>query len=154
MYQKKDLEKILPHKFPMILIDRIIGYDLESKSLTAEVEIKSDTLFFNPKTNQMPIEVGMEYMAQTVGALSGIYSSQFKKSEVKLGFVIGARNFECFASGFDLGKILTIKVSELFFDSELGAFNCEIFDNNKKLAQAQLNVFQPNSVENFFQNYE
>ena len=154
MYKEKELENILPHKYPMILINRVVNYDIENKQLISEVDISNDSMFFDSKLNQVPIWVGIEYMAQTIAALSGIYSLEFKKTTVELGFVIGARNYECFVSGFSNGSCLTIKVEQLFFDSELGAFDCAIFSGEKKLATAVLNVFQPISVKDFFDNYE
>ena len=154
MYNGKELEKILPHKFPMILIDRVVSFDMESKTLISEIEIRRDSMFFDRELNQVPAWVGIEFMAQTIGALSGIFAREFAKAEVKLGFVIGARNYECFASGFDLGSCLTVKVEQSFFDSELGSFNCVILNSETKMAQAQMNVFQPASVKDFFENYE
>lgn len=152
MYKEKELEKILPHKFPMILINRVIVCNVQNKTLISETDITKNSLFFDEKLNAVPIWVGVEYMAQTVGALAGIHAVA-TEGAVKMGFVIGARNYECFAPNFELGKCLTTKVEQLFFDSQLGAFNCEIFDGDKKLAQAQLNVFQPSSIKDFFENY-
>jgi predicted hotdog family 3-hydroxylacyl-ACP dehydratase len=152
MYKEKELEKILPHKFPMILINRVIDFDMENKILTSETDITPETMFFDQAANQVPAWVGIEYMAQTIAALSGIFSLEFEKTEVKMGFVIGTRNYESFVSGFKAGQCLSVKVEQLFFDSELGSFNCAIFDGTRKLAQAQLNVFQPSSTTNFLPN--
>ncbi len=149
MYQGKELEKILPHKNPMILIDRVINYDLQAKKLNAEVDIKPQKLFFDNVDNCVPVWVGIEYMAQSVGALSGIYCKQYKGSKIDLGFVIGVRNYECFTPGFKNGQCLTIKIEQLFFDSELGAFDCVITDGAQILIKAQLNVFQPASPKDF-----
>ncbi|MFT5703072.1 MAG: putative hotdog family 3-hydroxylacyl-ACP dehydratase [Rickettsiales bacterium] len=148
-FQGKDLEKILPHKNPMILIDRVVDYDLENKKLTSEVDINAKNIFFDQELNAVPIWVGIEFMAQTIGCLSGIYAKEYKRTKIDLGFVIGARNYECFAPNFKNGQCLKIEIEQLFFDSELGAFECVIKDGDKILAQAQLNVFQPESAKDF-----
>lgn len=154
MFSGKELEKILPHKFPMIVLDRVVEYDLDNRRLTAEVKIKHDSIFFDATQNQVPIALGIEYMAQTIGALSGIYNLDNRGAEPILGFVIGTRNYEVFTNGFNLGDVLSISVEQLFFDSQMGSFSCEIFCGRDKLAQAYLNIFQPRSIEEFFKNHE
>lgn len=134
----------------MIVIDRVIGYDLEKKTLTSEVEITPNSIFFDALKKQVPVYVGIEYMAQTIAAFSGIYLAKKENSAAKMGFVIGARNYECFVPAFNLGQLLRVEVEQLFFDSELGSFDCIIFDGERKLAQAQINVFQPASPKDFF----
>ena len=44
---KYDLTKILPHKPPMILIDDILEYNLEDKTLTAIVNIHNKKILFD-----------------------------------------------------------------------------------------------------------
>lgn len=148
MRNKKEMEEILPHKLPMVLIDRVVSYDLEQLELIAEVDINPEVMFFDNELNQVPTYVGMEYMAQTIGALSGVYA-KLKNNPIKLGFVIGASNYECFVPGFKNGECLTIKIAQLFFNSELGAFDCAIIRDGKTLAAAQLNVYQPAALDNF-----
>lgn len=148
MYQnKQELEKILPHKLPMVLVDRVVAFDLEEKSLSAQVDIIPDIMFFEQDSKTVPVFVGIEYMAQTIGAYSGICLKQAGEIEPKLGFIIGSRNYECFVDNFLQGQILQIKVQELFFDSEFGSFECVITEKGKLLAKAQLNVFQPKNLE-------
>ena len=42
-----DMEKILPHKHPMILIDDVVEYNAEEQSLTSKVTIHDKKLFFD-----------------------------------------------------------------------------------------------------------
>ena len=42
-----DLEKILPHSKPMILIDKLLEVDMEEKSVLAELTISEDKIFFD-----------------------------------------------------------------------------------------------------------
>ena len=43
---KYDLEKILPHNRPMILIDDVLEINLDEKFLISEVFINKDKIFF------------------------------------------------------------------------------------------------------------
>lgn len=143
MHNKKELEKILPHKGDAILIDGVLDYNLADGELTSYVNITENSRFFNKEVNLVPIWVGMEYMAQSIGALSGIYA-QTENKPVELGFVIGTRDYECFASGFQNEDYLEVKIKQLFFDSNLGSFDCVILKNKRELVKAQLNVFKQN----------
>lgn len=149
MYQGSDLETIMPHKRNMVLISRVIAYDSKVGTLTAEVDINAQSMFFNHKTQQVPVWVGIEYMAQSIAALSGIYKKESSKILSSIGFIIGARNYKCFVNGFKINKTITIKVTQLFLDVELGSFSCEILALDKILATTELNVFQPQSIEKF-----
>lgn len=151
MYKKKDLEDILPHKGEIILIDNIVAVDLEKRTLTSNILINKNSIFFDKETNEVPIWIGIEYMAQSIGAFSGIYA-QGQSEAAKIGFVIGARNYECFATGFADKECFEIEVKELFFDSNLGSFECIISNKKKIIAKAILNVFQPDSVDGFIKN--
>ena len=150
MYKGKQLENIMPHKRRMVLLSRVVDFSTAEKNLTAEVDITKHSMLFNTQTRQVPAWVGIEYMAQAIAALSGIYNSENNKGAQTLGFIIGARNYKCFTSGFKEGSTLTIKVEQLFLDAEIGSFKCEIFSaNREKFASTELNVFQPQDVTQF-----
>ena len=51
---KYDLEKILPHNHPMILIDNIKEINIDEKYLIAEVTITEDKIFFDKSINGVP----------------------------------------------------------------------------------------------------
>lgn len=148
---QKELENLLPHKGKIILIDKVLDYDLEQGELTAGVTISPRIMFFDEKTNAVPITVAIEFMAQTIGLLSGLYHKN-SNEKPKLGFVIGSRNIELFAPAFKNTQYLEIKIKQLFFDSELGAFDCKITNNNELLVSAQLNVFKPAALDEFINN--
>ena len=45
--QEIDLEKILPHDRPMILIDKILEVDMDKKFAKTSVTISEDKIFFD-----------------------------------------------------------------------------------------------------------
>ena len=51
---------------------------------------------------------------------------------------------------FTLGKMLRIRVSEIWEDEQMAVFDCTI-DAEERLAEAQLNVFRPVDPERFLQ---
>lgn len=149
-YKNRDkLKQILPHREPMILIDRVVAYDFDKRILSTEIDIDESTIFFDKDLKGVPIWVGIEYMAQTIGAFSGIYSTEYKNEEPKLGFILGTRNYDCLKDKFEAGKTYRVDISELFFDDALGSFSCELKQEDDLISKAELSVMQFGTYEEF-----
>jgi len=132
------LASILPHQPPMVLLDRVIGYD--DDSLIAEVTITDGSLFI---TNEgVPGHVGIEYMAQACGAFAGVHSLD-SASPVRIGLLLGTRDYRVMVPYFRRGDRLSIAVSMVFRDESIAAFACTITVAGKLAAEAQLKVYQP-----------
>ena len=69
-----EIEKILPHRYPFLLIDRVISYTLEPEiTLSAIKNVTSNEPFFTghfPGTPVMPGVLILESMAQACGVLA------------------------------------------------------------------------------------
>lgn len=140
MDNKEYLEKILPHKKPMILIDDIVKYSLEDNWLESIVTIREDSIFYDKNIEGVSSIVGIEYMAQTIGCYAFLRRKQEKPH---IGFLLGTRLYNNSIEKFSLGKTYTIKVSEIFTDNSLFSFDCFIYDeNNDEIASAMINVYQ------------
>ena len=145
-----DLEKILPHDRPMILVDDIKEINLDEKYLIAEVKIDENKIFFDKTINGVPYLSGIEYMAQTIGCYA-FYRAQ--RTEPKLGFLLGTRSYKSNIEKFENGKTYTVKVSEIYGDTELVSFDCLIYnDEEKECASAVINAYQPDNAEEYLKN--
>lgn len=71
-----ELRKILPHRYPMLLIDRVLSYSLEpEKTLTAIKNVTINEPFFQGHFPGMPVMPGvllLEAMAQACGVLAHV----------------------------------------------------------------------------------
>ena len=140
-----DLEKILPHNHPMILIDDIIEYNQEEQSLTSKVTIHEKKLFFDKSINGVPSCTGIEFMAQTIGCYAFFRNNE---EPPKIGFLLGARLMNCAIDKFENGKTYTIKAKEVFTNAEIVAFDCIIYDDKgEELASSTVNTYQGDNVE-------
>ena len=145
-----DLEKILPHDRPMILVDDIKEINIEEKYLVAEVKINEDKIFFDKTINGVPYLSGIEYMAQTIGCYAYFRA---QRTEPKLGFLLGTRSYKSSIEKFENNKTYTVKVSEIYGDSELVSFECLIYnDEEKECASAVINAYQPDNAEEYLKN--
>lgn len=140
-----NLENILPHKPPMILIDDITEINLDEGRLNAIVKITPQKRFYEPKNNGVNSLAGLEFMAQTIGCYA-FFKSQTEKPI--MGLLLGARLFNNKIDYYKNGEEYTIKVHEVFTDNEIVVFDCLIYDkNNDEIASATINAYQSEKVK-------
>lgn len=144
---KYNIEDVLPHDAPMILLDELISFDEESGTCS---HIISDTsLLFDENLQGVPSYVGIEYMAQSIAAYANA-NEILNGRAVEIGFLVSTRKYKCDSSVFKKGMKLIIMVNKLYRDdSGLSAFDCSISENNNQIASARINVFQPEDPEKF-----
>ncbi|WP_341894755.1 hypothetical protein [Ferrovibrio terrae] len=132
--------RLLPHAAPMLLLDEAIAWDEEA--MQAGVTVR-EGLFFRPGFG-MPAHVALEWMAQTCGAYIGVLALD-RKQPVRIGYLLGTRDFQCDRAWFASGESLHIHARLLFRDDEMGVFDCSVTDaaTGLSLARAQLTVYQP-----------
>lgn len=144
--------QLVPHTGTMSLLDITLHSD--RKSLVAQVTIGQHTLFATERG--VPAWVGIEYMAQSIAAFAGVRAREAGE-EIRIGFLVGTRKYQCNVPWFPLGTTLMIEVTEeLRGDNGLGVFVCRITSAPNSatmiVAEANLNVFQPDDAEEFLNN--
>lgn len=136
-----NIEQVLPHAHPMILLSDFI--EAGADYAVCSVQITANSPFFCNEQQAVPSYVGLEYMAQTVAAFAGANSLQ-QGGPVKVGFLLGCRKYQPQLSQFSLGAELTIRASQLVADEAgLSVFECQIWQQQQLVVAAKLNVFQP-----------
>lgn len=135
------LEELLPHSGPMILIDEVL--DAGEGWALAAVRVGEDSLFYQAGLG-VPAWVGIEYMAQTVALYAGICAKQ-AGAEIRIAFLLGTRRYRTMTDYFGLGCLLRVSVHEEWQDGQMAVFDCQIHghEGDRQLAEARLNVFQP-----------
>lgn len=141
------VSSLLPHAGDMILIDEVWSHDADS--LTARALVKPGP--YSLPDGSLPPWLGMELMAQAVGAWAGCQARQ-AGDPVKLGFLLGTRRYESHADALPAGARLTIHARRGLVDaSGMSVFECELRDDARLLAEARLNVYQPKDPTAFIQ---
>ncbi len=115
------IEQLLPHRPPMILIDRLV--QTHGSKTVCEVVIGPHSMFL--QAAGVPAFVGIEYMAQTVAAHGG-YQSHLEGQPIVVGLLLGTRRLETTCQFFELGQILHIEVTHIWGQHELMRFRCAI----------------------------
>lgn len=149
-YRKMPIADLLPHAGNMVLVDEVIDY--QPDSATARVRVSADSLFYDPHIKGIHSAIGLEWMAQTIALVAGIYALQHGQP-VQVGFLLGTRNYDPLQKVFGLGEEYVIHVKQLFReDNGLGAFECTIQQDDHLIAESKLNVFAPKNVDEFLKD--
>jgi len=136
-----DLDELIKHQSPMRLIDELCW--AEPGKGRCCLTVRDDNLFYSESYQGLPAHVGIELMAQSIAAVAG-YQHKTAGGEIKLGFLLGSRKYQCDVESFALGERYDIFVEELHAESSgLSVFECDIRYKDNVIAQARLNVYQP-----------
>jgi len=141
------LSSLLPHSGAMILLDKVCRFDEDS--LTALATVKPGP--YSQEDGSLPPWLGLELMAQAVGAWAGC-RAQIAGKAVDLGFLLGTRRYQCAIDKLPLGAQLTVKAIRSLIDSSgMAVFECTLAENEQLLAEARLNIYQPPNAQAFMQ---
>jgi predicted hotdog family 3-hydroxylacyl-ACP dehydratase len=131
------IETLVPHKPPMLLLDRVLSYSTDSVS--CEVAIRVDSPFV--RDGVVPAVVGLEYMAQCVAAYAGL-SAREKNETPRIGFLLGSRDVRIDVDGFPVGDRLVIEARRTWGENDLGSFVCKVRRGDDVLVHGSLTVYQ------------
>ncbi len=111
----------VPHSGEMLLIDRVLSRDEES--IVSEVDVTPRL----PGANDagVPAYIGIELMAQTVGAWSGLRRAM-PDTPAPIGYLLGSRRYRATIAMFPLGSTLRIGATRVLETQGLGKFDCVI----------------------------
>lgn len=150
------VSEVIPHRAPMILIDKLKHYAVDT--LTTCTHISEHSAYFNSTLNGVPNYVGIEYMAQSIAALAGV-EAKLKQDKIRVGFLLGSRKLNLHIPSFVLGKTYHTEVKRLYQEaSGLAVFDCHIFieatatEPKIIVASANVNVFQPQDTQAYIHN--
>lgn len=146
---EQNLEKILPHSHPMIMIDSIDEINVEEGYIISSVTINEDKIFFDKTLNGTDVLLGIEFMAQTIAGCSFF---KYNIDKPKIGFLLGTRSYKCSLEKFENGKTYSVKARELYCDKELVSYECFIYNEGIEVASAVINAYQPQNVDEFLKS--
>ena len=134
---KKKIESLLPHREPMLLIDKLINI-VHLKSATAIVKVKKDSFFVQGHFPGQPVMPGVlivEAFGQAAAALTaaGIDKSEYENKLVFLMSVEKAR----FRSPVIPDCRLELNIEAIRSHGRVWKYKGEAFVEDKKMADAQ-----------------
>lgn len=133
------LSCLVPHKGKMLLLDRIVSFDLEQAQVVTEIDISDKSMFFEESFGGIPVWIVFEYMAQSVSALTGIFGLQ-AGTPPRMGFILSVTNFCAEVSVFPKGSTVQIEVRQTLRVDMAVTFEGKAFVGEKCVATATINA--------------
>ena len=99
----RPIEMLVPHRWPMLLIDSVLSSD--DKGVWAVARVKADTAFV--KGGRVSTAVGLEYLAQTAAAFFTLQSTEVP-ARVRQGMLIACSRMDADIPWFTVGDSLLL----------------------------------------------
>ena len=134
------IKELIPHRYPLLLVDRVIDYTLEPEiTLTAIKNVTVNEPFFNGHFPQNPIMPGvliLEAMAQACGLLANVAlaTSQEDATQYFLVKIDKAR----FNRKVIPGDQLVMEVKQTRLMRGLGKYECRATVNGERTASCEV----------------
>lgn len=134
-YDVKEIVKILPHRYPFLLVDKIIELDIEKGYIIGQKCVTINESFFQGHFPEVPLMPGvliLESLAQTGGVLVHL------KAEVQKIAVLLSINNAKFRNPVRPGDVLTLKCEGLLFSNKGGRVHAVAKVNDKLAVEAEI----------------
>ena len=141
----------------MVLLDEVLSYD--DDNLHAACTIRPDCILLPDGANALPGWLGLEIMAQGVGAWAGAHALDAGRP-VQLGFLLGTRKLTFGLPEIPVGTVLDVQITLSWQDNatNMGVFDCTLacrtpppgrddLASGTLLLSGALNVFSPTNRE-------
>ncbi len=131
----KEVIKILPHRYPFLLVDKVLDVDLENGNITAQKCVTINEAFFQGHFPGAPIMPGvliLEALAQAGGVLLHL-----KGNVDKIAVLLNVNNAK-FRQPVRPGDVLTLHCQGILFTSKGGRVKAEARVNDKIAVEAEI----------------
>lgn len=135
VFDIKEISKILPHRYPFLLVDRIIQLDLEENFIIGVKNVTSNEQFFQGHFPGVPIMPGvliLEALAQTGGILV-----HQKTQNTKIALLLSVNNAK-FRKPVVPGDVLTLHATGVHFSSKGGKIEAKAMVGEQLAVQAEI----------------
>ncbi len=131
----KEIMKILPHRYPFLLVDRIVELDLEKGTIVGQKNLTINESFFQGHFPGAPIMPGvliLEALAQTGGVLLHL-----RCNPNRIAVLLNINNAK-FRHPVRPGDVLYLKAEGLHFSSKGGRIGATAMVNDKIAVEAEI----------------
>ncbi|MBD7978392.1 MULTISPECIES: 3-hydroxyacyl-ACP dehydratase FabZ [Pseudomonas] len=139
MMDINEIREYLPHRYPFLLVDRVVTLDVENQSIRAYKNVTVNEPFFNGHFPQHPIMPGVliiEAMAQAAGLL-GFKMMDAKPSDGTLYYFVGSDKLR-FRQPVVPGDQLILEARFLSSKRGIWKFACEASVDGKPVCSAEI----------------
>ncbi|MDN6857185.1 3-hydroxyacyl-ACP dehydratase FabZ [Pseudomonas sp. CAN2814] len=139
MMDINEIREYLPHRYPFLLVDRVVELDIEAKRIRAYKNVSINEPFFNGHFPQHPIMPGVliiEAMAQAAGIL-GFKMLDVKPADGTLYYFVGSDKLR-FRQPVLPGDQLQLNAQFLSVKRGIWKFDCHATVDDKAVCSAEI----------------
>lgn len=144
--ENKEIQKILPHRYPFLLVDRIIHLEPGKKGVGLK-NLAGEEWFFQGHHFFPPVLI-LESLAQVGGIVLAAKAKEENPQARFIGLFAGVSDFQFFREAI-LGEQVTLKVELTQSLANVYRFAAEALVKDEKIASGQIMLsFSPTLAEN------
>jgi len=135
IFDVKEIARILPHRYPFLLVDRILSLNLEENVIIGQKNVTANEQFFQghfPGAPIMPGVLVLEALAQTGGILV-----HQKGSNGKIAVLLNVNNAK-FRRPVVPGDVLILHVQGIHVSSKGGRIMAKALVNDQLAVEAEI----------------
>lgn len=138
----RELEALLPHRPPLLLLERLVEGD--PGHAVAEARVRAGDPLVEAGRG-LPAWALVEVFAQAAALIGGL-AARARGETVAQGFLLGTRRLDCPVSHLPVGSQFTVEARAAFTDgSGMGAYHCRIREPQWPV-ECTLSVYTPPAV--------
>lgn len=130
----KEIMKVIPHRFPFLLVDKILNLDVEKGVIVGQKNVTMNEWYFQGHFPEVPLMPGvliLEALAQ-VGATLFL-----RKFPEKIGVLLNIKEAK-FRNPVKPGDVLILKCERLHFSAKGGRVRALAIVNDKVAVEAEV----------------
>ena len=131
------IEQLLPHRPPMLWVDSVVSQ--AGDDVHCRLTVRDSHVFV--VDGRVDAVVSIEWMAQTVAALVGLYDRAHAE-EPRPGYLIAVPEAEFMLDSFGVGDVLELRARRTWGDATLASFEAQVERAGVLAATAQLSVYR------------
>ena len=134
----RELLNLLPHRYPFLLVDRVLSYDLEKKSIVAQKNVTINEPFFVGHFPEIPIMPGvliLESLSQAAGVLLGLILENDRHK--RLALFLGIQKAK-FRQAVRPGDVLTLHAEFSLISPRGGKAMAKAWVGSQVVAEGEL----------------
>lgn len=134
----RDILDLLPHRYPFLLVDKVLSYDLETKTIRAQKNVSFNEPFFMGHFPEAPIMPGvliLEALAQAAGVLLGLTLE--KDREKKIALFLGIQKAK-FRQPVRPGDLLVLEATFSLISAKGGKAYAKAYVDSRVMAEGEL----------------
>ena len=135
MMESREIQTLLPHRYPFLLVDRILEIEPGKKGIG--IKCLTGGEWFFQGHGAYPAALLLESLAQVGGIVLGSKAREENPQSRFIGLFAGVSDFQ-FQRCPVLGEVITLKVEATQSQASLYRFAAEVFVGDERVAGGQI----------------